>query len=456
MTIHQSPQRPRLGVRILMIELRRSNIVWIVLGLTAIGTVLLVAKHPPFQQYSDWTSTWADGAGWLNAASLVLGPLTGATAAWIAGRETRGHLQELLESTSRPTAQRVLANWVSVLIGVTGGYLAYALVVATAIIPGVSNAGSNRWQGDWLLIGLGWVVCAGVGYAAGRLVGGRLVAPMVGLGLYGASAAAAYFNAQWVQLAPVAHLPSAGGRRLIEWVVPVASLWLLALVGVTLLLSIPGKRRWSILPAIAAIALAVPLVNMDTSPADYLGASWSEVDPSASRLVCTTDQAITVCVYANHSELLPDVAAVAREMLTGPLGTSHYDGAVESRYGIPVPVNAVALPDLAGHFRTFRSGLADPALIREITAANLSLPRCADETSINAFYSNNAALLSYAVAAALIGGSSLPPSPDPSLAGALLGSLRSAPSASQNWVADYLDASIQCDVPALARIGQRP
>lgn len=440
-----------LGRAVAGIEVRRTGAVWIAAVLSSIGVVLLFAKQPPFQQYNDWSSTWADAAGWLSVVSLVLGPLVGTAAAWVGGRERRARLGELIDSTPRPAALRLLATWAGMVVGVLGGYLAYAAVVAAAIAPAVSYAG-GRWEGAWWLVGLGWVSCAGIGYGAGRLVPGRLVAPAVGIALYVGCGSLGYANGAWIQLAPVAQLPTLGGYRLAAWVIPVASVWLLSLTATCLVLALCRRWIWALLPAALAAAAALPLTLVGTGSQSYAGASWIKPDPAATRRVCTVDEP-TVCVFAYHAGLLPAITPVARRMLASTSKLVALDRAVEADNRHRALAGALPLPDLSGHFRAFHSGLADSAQIRQDAAFALAAPGCRSSQAAEAFYSNNAAQDANDVALSLLNGEPVQPLADPN-ATALLRNLAGDPVAARAWMAKYLDAAGNCDVPVLARLAE--
>lgn len=431
------------------IELRRTGAAWIVAMLSLTGVALLVAKQPPFQQYNNWSSTWADAAGWLSVAGLVLGPLVGTAAAWVAGRERRGRLEELVATTPRPAASRLLATWAGVVAGVSGGYLAYAAVVTAAIAPAVSYAG-GRWEAAWWLVGLGWVSCAGIGYVAGRLVPGRLVAPAVGIALYLGCGSLGYQNGAWIQLAPVAQLPSFGGYRLIAWVIPVASVWLLAVTATCLVLALCRRWIWALLPATLAAAAALPLILVGNSSQSYAGASWIEPDPGATRRVCTVDEP-TVCVFAYHAGLLHAITPVARRMLASTSKLVALDRAVEADNHHPAPAGALPLPDISGHFRAFRGDLVDPAQIRQDAAFALTTPRCRGSQADDAFYTNNSAQYANDVAVALVSGEPVQPLGDPN-ATAVLRKLAGDSTAARAWMAKYLNAARSCDVAVLSRL----
>ena len=440
-----------LGRAVAGIEVRRTGAVWIGSVVWLIGVVLLVAKQPPFQQYNNWSSTWADAAGWLSVAGLVLGPLIGTAAAWVGGRERRGRLRELIATTSRPAALRLLATWTGMVVGVLGGYVAYAAVVAVAIAPEVSYGG-GRWEGAWWLAGLGWVSCAGIGYAAGRLVPGRLVAPAVGIAIYLGCGSLGYFNGTWIQLAPVAQLPTSGGYQLLAWVIPVASVWLLSLTATSLVLALRLRWTWALLPATLATVAALPLTLVGHSSHNYAGASWVEPDPAATRRVCTADEP-RVCVFAYHAGLLPAITPVARTVLASASRLVTVNRAVEADNRHPAPAGAVPLPNLSGYFRAFRGGLVDPAQVRRAAAFELAAPRCRSIQADDAFYSNEAALDANEIAVSLVNRDPSQTSGDLKTA-TVLRDLAGNPTAARAWMAKYTEAAHTCNVPVLSSLAE--
>lgn len=443
------PRGRHLGQMVARIEVRRTGTVWVAAGLCVLGTVLLLAKQPPFAPYGNWSSTWADAAGWLSVVGLVLGPLVGAVAAWVAGRETRHGMGDLLTTTARPAAQRALTTWWAVLVGVLSGFLLYATVVAVAVAPAVAYPG-GRWVGSWWLVALGWVLCAGIGYAAGRRIPGRLVAPAVGIAVYVGSGIPTYINSTWIQLMPVGQLASSGGYQLIGWVIPAASVWLLAATATALALALGDRRIW--LSAAVAIAAAVTLtLGTGGDEGGFAGASWMEPDPGATDLVCTNDGAPKVCLIADHAGLLMAVSPVARQLLAAPL--SGMDRAVEVKGDrmTPAPAGTLPLPNLAGHFQAFTDRLDDPAAYLELAAFDLTTPRCNSTSGDDAFFTDVDAQTANMVAISLLTGD--PPPPD-GPAAALFEQLSNDPDAATLWMSDYTQAANTCDVPDLSRLGR--
>lgn len=233
---------PTVGRLVARIELARTGARPLAAALAVIGTVLLVSKQPPFQPFGNWSSTFADAAAWLSSTGLVQVPLIATVAAWVGGRERRLRVGELLATTPRPTAQRVAATWAAVSAGTAAGFVASALVVAAAVAPAVSYYG-GRWVGAWWLVALGWLAAAGVGIAVGRLLPGAVVPPLLGLSLYIGTGMLTYLNGAWTQLALADRLPSSGGYRLIAWVVPGGTVWLLGLTAAVVALSVKDLRR---------------------------------------------------------------------------------------------------------------------------------------------------------------------------------------------------------------------
>lgn len=441
------PGGPRLGRAVARIEVRRTGAAWITISLGVVGAVLLLAKQPPFGQSSTWSSTWADAAGWLSVTGLVLGPLVAAAAAWVGGRGARHKLGELLATAARPAARRGLLTWWAMLAGVLGGFVVYAAVIAMALMPTVSYFG-GRWMWAWWLVALGWVACAGIGFAAGQRLPGRLVPPLVGVAIYILCGIPTYLSGAWIQLMPVGQLRSSGGFQLIGWVIPVASVWLLGLTATAIGLALNWKPIRVLIPAAVAIVAAIPLsVSGGGDEERYAGDSWMESDPAATELVCTDDEP-TVCLFAEHAGLLPDVTPIARQLLAAPLGI---DRAVESNDRHPSTPGTLPLPDLDGHFLAFSGGLADSDEYRHSVVSDLTVPRCSSTSGDDAIYSSTYAQTAITIAMALVSGD--PPNEEDPVA-VVYEELTSDSARGASWMTDYLQAADECNADALSDLGR--
>lgn len=432
-------------------ELRLTAAAWFALLLTLTQTVLLLLRQPPFQSYSAWTSSWAGGARWLSESSLVLGPLVATAAAWVGGRESRHRMGELLDSTSRPAWQRLSSAWCGVAAGTATGFLGSALVVTLALAPAVSYSG-GRWPWAWMLVGLGWLACAGIGYGVGILVPGRLVPALVGLAIYVGCGTLSYADAPWAQLAPVAGLPISSGLQLRTSVIPLAILWLIALPAIPLTLAIVRHWAWTLVAALLAIGAGTVLLLPDHDVQLGPRYSWAEVDTAAEALVCTGNTPM-VCVQAVHKGLLEDVVVQARQIIDAANEFVVLDQAAQAvgRVDSEPSKETLPLPGLEGQYRMFRRGMADLELFRYSTAFVFTAPRCDDPEEQEAILLDDDAYLAHEVAASLLHGGSLG---EGNVAENLRQRFLREPEAARAWMKQYLEAAWSCDAVVVKRLGR--
>jgi hypothetical protein len=125
---------------------------------------------------------WLEASASIGIVSALLGPLIAGVAAWIAGRDRRRRIEELLATTPRPAIARDVAGWAAA-AGL--GLLAYALV-------GLYFGGEAVREATWgepeltpILVGTATVVAlAAIGYAAGSFFPSRYTAPLVAIALF--------------------------------------------------------------------------------------------------------------------------------------------------------------------------------------------------------------------------------------------------------------------------------
>ncbi|MDI6098993.1 hypothetical protein QLQ12_10310 [Actinoplanes sp. NEAU-A12] len=297
--------------RVLLIELRRS---------AALGTALILAVAGVVLLYFAGDAE-AFKTGWMQLAMnqrlflAVLWPLALAAGAWQASREHRSKVAELFDSTPRPTAHRTVPTLGVMAVAVICGYLVMGIAGGLSIIS----------TAEYLPVGVFVVTAVGalalvaavwLGQAIGRLLPWLLTAPalgIAGLALLLLIPAATRPHG-WLALvfSPIYEMNMPSAYATVPGKVSAAqAVWLAALAGTAVLLSVAGSRRLrvaALLPVAlgAALAIAVmPHQNRIVTDA---------VDPVAKALVCTDDEP-RVCVGRVHSGLLSAVTAPAREGL---------------------------------------------------------------------------------------------------------------------------------------------
>jgi len=182
--------------RLLLIEVRRRVGLWALLALPLRAWLN--------RQLPDVAPFWSETSVIIRNTAGLVGPLLGGAAAWMAGREARRGLGDLLATTARPQLARRLTTWAGVL---ARGGCAYLL--SAAIIAGFSLSRAT-WGGPFLgpiPVGLVAVpVYAALGFALGRWFPGRFTAPFVTIALLVVPAMAAAAHGPYAFLSPVVRL----------------------------------------------------------------------------------------------------------------------------------------------------------------------------------------------------------------------------------------------------------
>lgn len=433
------------------IEFRRTGALLVAASLATVGTVLIVSKQEPFNPYAYWSSSWAFAADTLSDYTIVLGPLAGTVAAWVGGRECRRRLTELLATTARPALSRTGTTWAALTLGLVLGMAGVIGVLAAGIAPTVSYQG-GRWPASLLLVLLGIVVCSSIGFAAGRVIPGRLVAPAVGIVLYVGTGMVSYLDVAWEAFTPLApgQLPSSEGQELIGWVIPVATVWFVALAVTALLLG-AGSHRWTALaPALVAVLVAVPLTGASGADGPY-DTAWLQRDLQARQRVCTSDTP-EVCVARVHAGLLDEVTPLARDLLTRVQPFLSVDRVAEVRdFDEAVPAGTLAMPSLQGRSRFLRPGLAHPETIAQDTIVQLTWVQCDGGVLEGA---NQSPWVTAAVAESLFAGAVSPFYVDDPAVGAIYARLAADPAAARQWMDSFVPAAANCDLATLALLAQ--
>ncbi|MEU8819286.1 hypothetical protein [Actinoplanes sp. NPDC048796] len=292
------------------IELRRSAALGSALALAVVGILLLVLDAGA-----------GFGTGWMQLAMTqrlflaVLWPLALAAGAWQGRREHRTRVGELLASTPRPAAQRVLPTLGAMAVGVVAGYLLMG-VAGGLWIARSAEYFPARFFVVTAVGGLALVAAVWAGVAVGRLLPWRGVAPALGLAGLGLllTIPAMTRPRGWLALvfSPIYEMNMPGSYADVPSRVSGAqAVWLAALAGaaVVLLTSTGWRARTAaLLPLAAGAVLAIvvmPHQNRIVTDA---------VDPVAQELVCT-DGTPRVCVARVHAGRIDDVAGPAREGL---------------------------------------------------------------------------------------------------------------------------------------------
>ncbi|MGH8774109.1 MAG: hypothetical protein ACRDWI_02705 [Jiangellaceae bacterium] len=192
-------------------------------------------------------------------------------------------------------------------LGAFAGLLVVVGIGAALVAPVATHDGGGWW---WVLAlsfpGLAALTALGV--AAGRLVPSRLTAPVAAIACY-ALMVGAIDSGRFggvVLLSPTLSNYDAPGYLLPLDIGFQQALWFAGLTA-TALVVVGARRKWlALIPAVVALAGAVPLVQQQ-------GGFWQQ-DPTALDLVCTED-APEVCLTQINAFLLDDVTEPFRQEL---------------------------------------------------------------------------------------------------------------------------------------------
>jgi hypothetical protein len=291
----------RLTRRVLRTELLRGTAPYAALAFAACGAALL------YNETEEWAGRWASLAQYIRVTLIVLVPLAVAAGAWQAGRERRRRIDELLGSTARPRWRRIVLAWAAVTIGVSAGVFAVWLSGAVLVAPVATYFGRDWW---WTLAiaFLGLASGSAIGVAVGRVIPGRVVAPIAGVFTYVVLGYTSYDNnrgATW--LTPSMGYAGDGGLYLPISFHALQALWLAALTGTVLVLVSAQQKLWALVPAVMALAAAIPIAS---------GSGYDRwiSDPNARELICT-EEGPEVCTTRVNSFLLDDLAQPVQEAL---------------------------------------------------------------------------------------------------------------------------------------------
>jgi hypothetical protein len=250
----------------------------------------------------------------------IVAPLALGAGAWIARRDRRGRVEELLASTPRPTWSRALPLAVALAIALAAGYVvALAASGAAGVRPVDAYLPLGAMPviaiGALSLVALGWL-----GLAIGRLLASAFTPPLLTVLGFITLVVVPQSLAADAETRP-------GGFLLIPEMqnplhIPVSfttisprvnllqALWFTGLAATGVLVFAATSRRARVLalvPAVLGAAVAVPLLPR-------LASDMYVLDPSANTPFCTPDEP-TVCVNQVDKDTLPEWVEPGRQAL---------------------------------------------------------------------------------------------------------------------------------------------
>lgn len=411
------------------IETRRTRALVVLVVVAGLGAAYLL-RRAPFLGVEVWPATWSAGVTWLDRTSVLLGPLAAAVAAWVGGRERRHRVGELLAATARPVWHRTTLACAVLAAAVALGFAAQAALALAG--PATSAAyGGGAWPLAVGVVLLGVVTCVVLGFIAGRLVPGRLVAPAVALVLL--------LGSLELRPWPVGTLRVADGWQLRPGALLGLGVVLVATCVAALVLSGAAGGRRGVVALVPAAVAVLAVAGVVAS------GRYDVPDPAARAPVCTTSGTPRVCVQRVHASSLPEVAAVVRERTASVAALATWQTAREvptDDVRAPREQGVLRLPDLTDQQIAFRGGLRAPEELRGAVLGSVVRDRCSLPEGVPAWLDTDAS-----VAAALLGVPAQGPPAGPD-ATAVLARLEGTGGA-QGWMGRWLAAAPACDEAVL-------
>jgi len=314
-----------MSVRLLTIEARRNVGLWFFPVILLISWWLLSAWG--------WIAfLWESTNQQLQASVVPFGaPAIAGAAAWMAGRDRRRGIQDLLATTPRHDTERLLTLWASTALWGVLAYAAFAAYMMGRTALSATWAGPELWP---VVVALAAILAHAVwGFFFGSLVPSRFTVPVVAI--------AAMMLLQFLS----GYMVATGGGYSPTWVTylapdkpaydlaPWQALIYMGLTGAGLA-ALALRRRWGT-PGFAVLAgssvLAVAGVIMvwgewprydPAKPLAYNG--WGQVIEQDSVYVepepVCEGSPVTVCVYPQYQPVLDEGVASANRLAAPLLG----------------------------------------------------------------------------------------------------------------------------------------
>ncbi len=304
--------------RLLLIEARRS-----------VGLLALLAVPVWFwlnRNLSQVAPFWFETSLIVRNTTGAIGPILGGAAAWMAGREARRNLHDLLATTPQPQLTRRLTTWLGVTIW---GLLGYLLVGAIVLGFGWSRA---TWGGPFfgpILVGLvALPVYAALGFAVGRRFPGRFAAPLVAIGLLVVPMIVGESRDSRAFLSPLVSLGGSVWYGVQPNLTALQLAFLLCLGGVALAtLALPARQGWqTALGCLLLLALVAVPVSVVWLLAPARGGQELSTDPRYRALelipytpVCA-EGPLPVCVHPAYQGSLAETTVGLNRLVAPILG----------------------------------------------------------------------------------------------------------------------------------------
>jgi hypothetical protein len=304
--------------RLLRIETRRGAGLWLLLALP-----LFFWLHRELPQIAPF---WFQTSLTVRDGVTIVGPLLAGVAAWLAGREARRGLGELLRTTPRPAFARRLVAYAGVALC---GLAVYCLIGLAIVAFSWSRA---SWGGPIvgpMLVGLVAVpVYGALGFAVGRRLPSRFTPPLVVLALLFLQTFVGQQREWYAFLSPVVSINGAVWWGIQPDLAAQQSLFLLSVGGAALasLALMPPFRRPAVLGVVACALLVVGSMALVWHDAPIRGGQELSTDPRYRSLpvipyepVCAAAP-LPVCVHPAYRATLADNTATLNRLIAPILG----------------------------------------------------------------------------------------------------------------------------------------
>ncbi|NLF63291.1 MAG: ABC transporter permease [Chloroflexi bacterium] len=332
------------GLRLFRIEARRSVALW--LAPLVIGAAWLLARN----DLALGVILWPHNSVLARDSVFFAGPLAAGAGAWMAGRDRRHGMGELLFTTPHVRPVRDALIWLA-----TGLWIVAAYLLAGVIILGFTALRASWGEPVLWPLATGFLAlltCAALGYLLGRTFSSRFTAPLVAVGVFLVQIGVGYILlSNWLgmpgwlaALSPIVPVHSSVWYGVRPNIGPGQSLFFLGLTGLILALLAAHDVRDArgrvagagaiLLPA--AVMLAGVGLLRDVPAVSLSETSWS---PRWSMIpyepVCDGEP-VAVCVHPAYRAVLPDLVP-AVESMTEPLaGASGAPRRVEQAPEMPL------------------------------------------------------------------------------------------------------------------------
>jgi hypothetical protein len=441
--------------RLVRLELRR-NAAWVLLPLLA---ALLWIASPYGRALRAPVVLWSSRSLAMQGSLQIIGPFAAGIAAWMASREARRNLTDLLASTARsPWARRGAA------LAATAAWSMALYIVACAILFTLT-AREATWGGPvWWPVAVG---AAGVlaftalGFAAGAAAPSRFTAPLLAIGLLLLLQVSLALHSHYAWISPATDSISPGASVFFGVDPSLAIAQLIFLSGVTAValaaIGAPaGPRARGAVTALAAVGvaamgagIALAGTGRDQAPAGAVVPALHDAaagQPVRYTPVCDTHAPIPVCVHPAYRSLLATITADL-----GPV-TSQFAGlpgmpvrvelAPDEARTSPPPMITGRPPVLqAGKFINTSGPMTAAELagsLRYEAAAAVSLP--AGGQKIRSLTAGQSAQAAVAFGLELVAGQLLPPGGPAAVTAAAHRYAALPASARRAWLAAHLPA----------------